>query len=275
MNSVNSTHIRWVHGVDFSGAKDAGRRIWVATGIIKEKLLQVEQIRPGETLPHSGKERGRCLSALLNFISKERESIIGLDFPFSLPGKLIESQSWENFILWFPEKFQTPQEFQQYFLYAANGHELKRKTDHDQHTPFSPYNLRLYRQTYYGIRDLLNPFVRNQLAYTLPIQTPLPDKPWIIEICPAATLKKEHLYFTYKGKDREQYSKRVFILEKLEMAGIKIALSDLRSKILKDSDGNALDSIIAAFATFRALKNLVPFDYTQQSTYNMEGYVYT
>jgi hypothetical protein len=237
--------------------------------------LQIEQIRPGEALPHSGKERGQCLSALLDFISNEKGSIVGLDFPFSLPAELIESQTWENFILWFREQFQTPQEFKQYFLDAAKGHELRRKTDHDQHTPFSPYNLRLYRQTYYGIRDLLNPVVRNHLAYTLPMQTPLPDKPWIIEICPAATLKREHLYFTYKGKDREQYKKRVFILKKLEMAGMKIAQSNLRSKVLKDSGGDALDSIIAAFATFRALKNLVPFDYTHQSAYNIEGYVYT
>lgn len=107
------------------------------------------------------------------------------------------------------------------------------------------------------------------------MQTPLPDKTWIIEICRAATLKKEHLYFTYKGRDREQYRKRVLILEKLEMAGIKIAQSDLRSKILTDSYGDALDSIIAAFATFRALQNLFPFDYVEQNTYNTEGYVYT
>jgi len=31
VNSLNPTHIRWVHGVDFSGAKDAGRKIWIAT----------------------------------------------------------------------------------------------------------------------------------------------------------------------------------------------------------------------------------------------------
>jgi len=257
---VNTNHIRWVHGVDFSGAEDAGRRIWIATCTIKGKLLEVEQIRPGEALPHSGRQRERCLEGLRDFISNERESIIGLDFPFGLPAKLIKQPSWENFILSFPETFVSPQEFKLSCLRAADGFELKRATDWEQKTPFSSYNLRLYRQTYYGIRDLICPLVRDNLAYFLPMQAPFHDKAWVIEICPAATLKKEKLYFRYKGKSRMHYYNRLLILKRLKKAGLGITQSDLRSKILRDSKGDALDSLIAVFAAFRALGNLIPFN---------------
>jgi len=42
---------RSVYGVDFSGAEDAGRKIWVATGTIEGRTLRIEQCQPGEALP--------------------------------------------------------------------------------------------------------------------------------------------------------------------------------------------------------------------------------
>lgn len=266
---------RWVHGVDFSGAEDAGKSIWIATGIIKGRTLEIEEIRPAKELPLSGRKREECLSALADFISREREAIIGMDVPFGLPAPLVKEDSWESFVLAFNHRFSHPEGFKEECSSAANNRELRRTTDKEQHTPFSPYNLRLYRQTYYGIHDLINPLVRDHLAYFPPMQTPSPDKAWIIEICPAATLKKERLYFRYKGKDRMHYYNRLLILKRLKKAGLGITQLDLRSKILKDPKGDALDSLIAAFAAFRALDNLVPFEYAQKDDYKKEGYVYT
>jgi hypothetical protein len=272
---VDTSHIRYVHGVDFSGAEDAGKSIWIATGVIKGKTLEIEEIRPGKDLPHSGKGREQCLSGLVDFISKEREGIFGLDFPFGLPAPLVKEDSWESFVLSFANRFGDPEGFKERCSSAANNKELRRTTDKEQHTPFSPYNLRLYRQTFYGIHDLINPIIRDHLAYFPPMQTPSPDKAWVIEICPAATLKKERLYFRYKGKDRMHYYNRLLILKRLKKAGLGITQLDLRSKILKDSKGDALDSLIAAFAAFRALDNLVPVEYAQRDDFKKEGYVYT
>jgi hypothetical protein len=107
------------------------------------------------------------------------------------------------------------------------------------------------------------------------METPSADKAWIIEICPAATLKKEKLYFRYKGRDRMHYYNRLLILKRLKKAGLGITQLDLRSKILKDSKADALDSLIAAFAAFRALDNIIPLEYTQKDDCKKEGYVYT
>ena len=77
---------------------------------------------------------------------------------------------------------------------AAGNNELKRKTDEETSTPFSPYNLRMFRQTYFGIKDILAPLVIDKIACVLPMQQPEQYKPWIIEICPASTLKNLNPY---------------------------------------------------------------------------------
>lgn len=50
--------------------------------------------------------------------------------------------------------------------------------------------------------------------------------------------------------------------------------SALWSKVLDDPDGDALESVIAAFATFRALRNLARSSVQGSDSYALEGYVY-
>lgn len=71
-----------VHGVDFSGARDAGRKVWVASGTMEGGVLRVEDCRRGDSLPGGGRDIARCLPALVEFIEGERTAGVGLDFPF-------------------------------------------------------------------------------------------------------------------------------------------------------------------------------------------------
>jgi hypothetical protein len=266
---------RWVHGIDFSGAKDAGHKIWIASGFIEEGVLHIKECRRAEALPNASRERSRCLTALLDFIAKSEDGILGFDFPFGLPSPLVKKDRWEDFVLSFPGTFPNSREFRNICREAIKGAELKRLTDLEHRTPFSPYNLRLYRQTYFGIGYLLEPLVRNQMASVLPMQNALPYQPWVIEICPAATLKKENVYCSYKGKGKEYYNARAVILEKLEGLGfLQISEPEMRSIVLEDFHGDALDSIIAAFAAFRALDNLVSLIEMKNNAYAIEGYVF-
>ena len=76
-------------------------------------------------------------------------------------------------------------------------------------------------------------------------------------------------------KDRDRRVNRAHILEGIEKTGaIIIKPSALRSKILDDPEGDALDSVIAAFATFRALHNLALYSVPSADPYLLEGYVY-
>jgi hypothetical protein len=261
--------------VDFSGAVDAGRKIWIASGVIKRGALRIEECYRGEDLPGSGRARDRCLTALLDFIASGRACAFGLDFPFGLPRALVKEESWEDFVLSFPGRYSTPEEFREACHIASGGVELRRATDQESRTPFSPYNLRVYRQTYYGIRDLLAPLLRGRLACVPPMQRPLPGRPWILEICPASLLKRQRLYVPYKGGSKEHRAARARILKGMEKAvPVGLASSALRPMVVSDCDGDALDSVIAACGTFRALRNPAGLTAGSNGTYLLEGYVY-
>ena len=69
--------------------------------------------------------------------------------------------------------------------------------------------------------------------------------------------------------------RRARIIKGIEETGaLLIQTSALRSKILDDPDGDALDSVIAAFATFWALRNLAHSSVQESDSYALEGYVY-
>lgn len=264
---------KYIYGVDFSGARDAGRRIWIAQGVMRQEALLIVNLFQVRDLLNSGKDRESGLRALTKFIMKEKESIFGLDFPFGLPLSLVKEKTWHEFVRSFSENYTSPEEFIRLCKSEAGGKELKRLTDIEAKTPFSPYNLRLYRQTYFGIREVLGPLIQNNAACALPMQRPSPGKVWIIEICPASTLKMENLNVSYKGRGERHRIARVNILKHIERRGLlEITKSALHSTIVNDSGGDALDSVIAAFATFQSLKDgSTPRKDCQHS---LEGWVY-
>ncbi len=182
-----------VFGVDFSGAADAGRKIWIASGIIRGRGLRIEQCVRAEALPGSGRDRDLGLTALRRFIAEAGASAFGLDFPFGLPRCLVVEKTWEDFLSAFSSRYPDAERFRRACQRAAGGAELKRVTDRETRTPFCVYNLRLFRQTYFGLRDLLAPLVRGRRVRVLPMQRAAAGIPSILEICPASTLKRARL----------------------------------------------------------------------------------
>lgn len=205
---------------------------------------------------------------------EERRSAFGIDFPFGLPQGLVKEKDWEAFVLSFPQKYPNAEEFRKSLYISSGGYELKRATDKKCHTPFSPYNLRLYRQTYFGICEVLSPLIRNHLVCVLPMQKALADKTWLLEVCPASTLKQARLYSPYKGSSRSHYSARTRILAWVEEACRIPFPGAVRLAVLGDEYGDALDSAVAAVATFRAIRNRVHIATVDNDTYLREGYVF-
>jgi hypothetical protein len=126
-------------------------------------------------------------------------------------------------------------------------------TDKEAKTPFTVANLRLYRQTYFGIREVLAPLVMSGKAVVLPMQEMRPGVPWLLEICPASLLKRMNLYTSYKGKTPEMRENRATILAAFETMGLVIESEPLREKILDNQGGDALDSVLGAFITWQTL----------------------
>ena len=260
-----------IFGIDFSGSVNAGQKIWIASGRVEDDRLVIEKCIRGEALPGSSRVRAACLAALREFICSAGDSLIGLDFPLSVPGELLAGQTWLQFIRTFEMRFATPQQFRQDCFNRSPGRELKRRTDRETRTPFSPYNLRLYRQTFYGLHDVIAPLVRQRAVRVLPMQVRHPGLPGLIEICPASTLKRIMLYHPYKGRSSERRAERLTIIRALRRAGVQLA-GQLKLIVLADPEGDALDSVLAAWAAFRAWPQIdrQPFDHL----YRREGYVF-
>lgn len=266
-----------IFGVDFSGAVDAGLKIWVASGVVRDGEVEVKNCCKGATIPDSGRELRQCLGALRNFIANAGSTVFGLDFPFGLPSPILarlNCQNWHEFLQSFPERFPSPDAFRTICRELGGPHELKRTTDRESRTPFSPYNLRLYKQTYFGISQILRPLVLEGSVCVLPMQDPIDRKPWLVEICPRSTLIREN--FTNIPYKKAKYrNNRERLLNYLMDNKLALANNILKDAILDNSSGDALDSVIALFATFRALRQpSFPFPDGRTEEFVLEGYVY-
>lgn len=276
---IESTTVRsrqnWpvIHGVDFSGATDAGRRIWVSSGAVDGGRLRISQTRPAYELPHGGAGREEALGALVDFVRGESNAAIGLDFPFGLPRPVVAEASWREFVLTFNKRYGSAEAFRA-GCRSRSQRELRRATDRQARAPWSAWNWRLYRQTYYGIGWVLSPLVEEEHVRVLPMENADDSRAWLLEICPASTLRRLGVAgLPYKGgADRVHRASRKQILDRL-MANRPL-LADPRpiARAIDDAGGDAVDSIVAAAAVYDALVNgrLVP----EGTDHLIEGFVY-
>jgi hypothetical protein len=264
-----------VIGIDFSGAERAGDAIWLAEGRIEGESVRIEACGPAADLVGSGPERARCLPALVDFIAAQRGAIIGCDFPFSLPAAMMDGAGWRVFALGLEGKFPCAEDFLRDCRRRGNGREIRRDCDRESRVPFAAYNLRIYRQTYHGIRDVLAPLLRRSDAVVLPMEKPRPDRPWVVETCPASTLKHASLYPSYKGRSDAARAARRHIVDGLVRRGLLAPLSTtLRRLAIGNHGGDALDSMIAAAATGRAHRGGAFTDIIPSGYDLIEGRVY-
>ncbi|MCG2778886.1 MAG: hypothetical protein L6406_24685 [Desulfobacterales bacterium] len=72
-----------IYGIDFSGAQDAGKKIWIAEGVVKGDSFLIEDCFRARDLQDSGNERYKYLPVLKDFMKENQDAAFGLDFPFS------------------------------------------------------------------------------------------------------------------------------------------------------------------------------------------------
>ncbi|MFN0135050.1 MAG: DUF429 domain-containing protein [Phycisphaerae bacterium] len=264
-------------GLDFSGGVDAGRKIWLSIGRTDEGgRYVVERCLPAVELPGSAAERNAAIGAVRRLLREltpdGATTIVGCDFPPSLPLMLIPGGDWRAFVEDFPRRFPNESTFRAECTRLSGGREVKRRTDRETKTPFCAYNLRMYRQTYFGIRDLLRPLVREAGARVMPMQPPQTRGLNLIEVCPASTLKRLGLYRPYKGKTDAHRRMRQSILSVLRK-GARLSYSPaIARRIASDAEGDALDSVIALLVTARAAAGGLACPGGPE--YHVEGYVF-
>jgi hypothetical protein len=234
-------------GVDFSGATLAGEKIWVAHATTDNDVLHFDFLERAANLPGGAPERERALAALRAYISQYADPKCGFDFPFSLSRDAITDPDYKTWLGNFAVRFSSAEALK------VSTEDKRRDCDIRAKTPFSPLNLRLYRQTYYGIRDVLAP-LQVAGARILPFDMPGEGHTQLLEVCPASLLKQERLYLSYKGKSATQRQNRATIANELARRTPFSWSDELKARSLDDSEGDALDAILSAVCVHNALK---------------------
>ena len=274
LKQAAATTTRRILGIDFSGAVDAGRRIWIAEARhdirAPDQPLRIDACLPASDLPDSGTDPERAIAALARHITLDRSTIAGCDFPFGLPQSLVDALTWEEFIAQFPLRFPHHESYREDNRLRTQKIELKRHTDRVAGTPFNSYNLRLYRQAWWGMARLLYPLVTSGQAMVAPQMPVVGLKPIVIEVCAACSLKHLNCYPPYKGREKPHRKARQRILDCLiDLRLLEAPVPRLRRQLLDNTGGDALDAVIGAIAAAHA-DLAAPVD----AAYRLEGRVF-
>ena len=266
-----------VYGVDFSGARDAGRNVWVASGAVDDATgaagdaprLRVADCAPATEAcadAYDGAptaERDATLAALRRFLAeREPGSLAAVDVSFGLPAALAEhlgAGTWREGLARVAafdsaDSFAGAcREWAASDAAAGDGVYRTRRTD-DLTGAFSPYHFFVKHQTYHAARAVLAPLVRAERVHVLPMDVDAADgsRPLLAEAYPAATLDALGLHReSYKESGAAARTRRTANLDGLAAAGVELAPGFPRERVLADDGGDALDAVVAAAAGFR------------------------
>ncbi|MFO0954242.1 MAG: hypothetical protein U0835_24410 [Isosphaeraceae bacterium] len=252
---------RVFQGVDFSGAKLAGRAIWIARLEMDSPegeltTFRLTELASLEKLCGSA-EREPALRHLRGRIERSEQTLWALDFPFGLPVELFPPRSrWvSQFRLlkeWGDDAYGMGVECLRRAKALGGPNHIRRQTDLEAKAPFDCYHYRIIYQTFFGMRDVLGPLRNDPSTAILPFHYGrLPGaKRVLVEACPSSTLKRLGLpHQNYKQPEggaltpRRRSTRRV-ILEALQ-ARVEIPPS-FRQRMMRNPGGDALDSVLAA-----------------------------
>lgn len=259
-------NVETVYGVDFSGSKSPGNAIWITEGKITEReTLEVTSTQSAKDRLEET-EREAVLEGLCTLIRDEENAVFGLDFPFGFPKDASDTDDWKQFLENFVETFEEKDIDAYPDTFGGNCHG-RREIDcrYAGQSPFSP---QIKYQVFYGLRDVIGPLVLEGDGIALPMQSGEDSTTALIEVYPAATFGRLCLYRTgYKGYGEDSERRRKINAEGLqEIESIETGDSIVEQAASSD---DALDSLCAAVATWRAIRDDFECD---EST--VEGHIF-
>jgi hypothetical protein len=225
-------------GVDWSGSVHAGKKVWVAALLFDSGGARLEFVR--RPFP-TGLDAAGVAAGFAGWLEAERFDAAGLDFCFGIArGHGVAGMPTTgpaDLGRWLAACYPTPEEFK-----TALGPERKRSTDRVRRSPFAPTNLRMFRQTYWGLRALA--------AVILPVL------PWsssaervVVEVLPAHVASVLCPGCRYKGPGSQASAERRRLLAAAVSAARLEVPAEAERVLLDDAEGDALDALLAALAT--------------------------
>jgi hypothetical protein len=248
---------RTVVGVDFSGAKLAGRNTWVAAirPAVRgpSRLVALDRL---EALADTA-DRGPALAHLVKLVRSSDRALWAFDFPFGLPVEVMTAGArWaDQFAFlrgWADDAYGAGLECLRRAKRLGGPLHIRRLSDVEAKTPFDCYHYRIIYQTFFGMRDVIGPLRRAPATAVLPFQyRRLPAaRRVLVESCPASVLKVLGLpHQNYKQTTGGPLTRKRLLTRRAILAGLEPLVTidpSHRRAIMRNGGGDALDAVIAA-----------------------------
>lgn len=281
-----------VHGVDFSGARLAGRATWVARLELggrrrSDPPMRLVSLDPLERLAGTA-EREPALAHLVGEVRASTGALWGFDFPFGLPMELVPARSgwrtqYDLVREQAPDDYGLGLECLRRARALGGAQHLRRQTDAEAKAPFDPYHYRIIYQTFYGMHHVVERLYRQPGTAVLPFQyARLPGASRVlVETCPASTLKRLRLpHQNFKQASGGPLSALRRRTRHAILAGLAdlVAIDDAHRRVVMRNPGgdalDALDAIVAAVGSADALARLDHGAIAAHARYPREGHLY-
>ena len=274
-----------IYGVDFSGARLAGRTTFVArTEPLDDGRLRLLELDSLERLAGSA-ERSAALAHLVAMIRGSRDALWAIDAPFGLPIELLEArQTWTGFLRFVEAWKEDGYDLGLWALAKAKAlggpNHIRRFTDVEARAPFDPYHYRIIYQTYHAMRDVVAPLVRERGTAVLPFhyRRLAAAHRVVVEACPSSTLKRLGLpHQNYKQPAGGPLTPRRRRTRHAILAGLgsHVEISPLhRRRIMRDPGGDAMDAVISAVGAWIVWRSVDHERIARDRRVVREGYLY-
>ncbi|MFO0826672.1 MAG: hypothetical protein U0572_00860 [Phycisphaerales bacterium] len=228
-----------LHGVDFSGAESGGSA--------KIRIVERNLRTPKEPVVSRGRaDRGTLVRMIRESVRDERDHVWRIDAPFALPIESLDEigvpHEWLAMAQWLRD-FGSPRGWR-HDMREVSRREPRRFCDRAEHTPMAPMNLRVFKQTWTLICEVLLPLAEDGVRIEPVANTGEPSKVVVCEGCPSSVLQR-HGWPTrgYKGKGEPPKGVRAEIAAKLKSLGV-IVSDALAKEAVADEEGDLLDAIL-------------------------------
>jgi hypothetical protein len=283
-----------IYGVDFSGAKLAGRNTWIArvertarrrlpkiTSAVEWRLSGLTSLES-----QSGQAaRETALAHLVQSIASSENALWAIDFPFALPIEIL------------PKHCTFDDQLTKIARWQHGAHELgldccrrtkkfngqlhlRRLTDTQVKTPFDCYHYRIIYQTFHGMRDVLHPLRRHKTTAILPFDYARLARAQnaVAESCPGSTLRRlgwpHNNYKQPAGgplTNRRRKTRRTILDQLATLIDIPPAH---RRTMMRNPGADALDAVLAAVGIALRWNELDHQAIARHARYPREGFVY-
>jgi hypothetical protein len=281
---VHLPQLELIYGVDFSGAKLAGRNTWIAcleASRRRRNHWHLSELARLEDLCGTA-ERAPALAELVRRIAASQRALWALDFPFGLPVEIMKPRvGWPGQLRFLRSMRDDAYALGVECLRRAKAlfgpNHIRRLTDQEAKTPFDCYHYRIIYQTFHGMFDVLRPLAADRRTAILPFHYDrlTGAERVLVEACPGSTLRRLGLPH---NKYKQAGGGPLIPLRRRRRHAIMASLHqyirpDVRyvRLMMRNPGGDALDAVIAAVGALQAWQTCDHASIASHPRYRREG----